>query len=99
MFNRKNRIRGKGIFLCGYLLMKSIAKIFIAFLIFFWIFIGWPGIQPAQAAQVTFQAAGAGFAIATTANLTPAYPSPLVANDVILLQVTVRNIVTTPTTP
>ena len=48
-------------------------------------------------AQVQYIAAGTGSG--TTGNPTPAYPSGLQANDLILLQVTVRDTSTTPTTP
>ena len=47
--------------------------------------------------QVTYQAAGAG--AATTGDPTPGYPAGLVANDLILLQVTVRDTSSTVTTP
>jgi hypothetical protein len=47
--------------------------------------------------QVTYQVAGTGSG--TTGNPTPAYPSGLVANDLILLQVTVRDTSNTPSTP
>jgi PKD repeat protein len=47
--------------------------------------------------QVTYVAAGT--ASGTTGNPTPAYPAGLQANDLILLQVTVRDTSTTPTTP
>ncbi|MCJ7655360.1 MAG: hypothetical protein MUO97_08715, partial [Dehalococcoidia bacterium] len=42
---------------------------------------------------------GAGTASGVTGNPTPAYPAGLQANDLILLQVTVRDTSTTPTTP
>jgi hypothetical protein len=48
-------------------------------------------------AQVTFVAAGTGSG--TTGNPTPAYPAGLQANDLLLLQVTVNDSATTPTTP
>jgi hypothetical protein len=48
--------------------------------------------------QVAFVAAGTGDGT-TSGNPTPAYPSGLQANDLILLQVTVRDTSTTPTTP
>jgi hypothetical protein len=51
---------------------------------------------PVQA-QVTFVSAGTGSG--TTGNPTPAYPSGLQANDLLLLQVTVNDGTTTPTTP
>ncbi|MCW4044301.1 MAG: hypothetical protein NWE94_02140, partial [Candidatus Bathyarchaeota archaeon] len=47
--------------------------------------------------QVAFKSAGAGSG--TTGNPTPSYPSGLQANDLILLQVTVRDTSNTPTTP
>lgn len=47
--------------------------------------------------QVTFQAAGTGSGV--TGNPTPSYPSGLQADDLILLQVTVRDTSNTPTTP
>ncbi|MGQ9461139.1 MAG: hypothetical protein ACUVRA_07920 [Candidatus Bathyarchaeaceae archaeon] len=47
--------------------------------------------------QVTYVSAGTGSG--TTGNPTPAYPTGLQANDLILLQVTVRDTTTTPTTP
>jgi hypothetical protein len=47
--------------------------------------------------QVTFQAAGTGSG--TTGNPTPSYPSGLQANDLILLQVTVRDTANAPTPP
>ena len=47
--------------------------------------------------QVTFQAAGGGSG--TTGNPTPSYPSGLQSDDLILLQVTVRDTANTPTTP
>jgi PKD repeat protein len=47
--------------------------------------------------QVTYVAAGAGSG--TTGNPTPSYPAGLQTNDLILLQVTVRDTTTTPTTP
>jgi hypothetical protein len=47
--------------------------------------------------QVTFQAAGDGSG--TTGNPTPNYPSGLQTNDLILLQVTVRDTTNIPTTP
>ncbi|GEM_PF-3364000 len=50
-----------------------------------------------QPSQVTYVAAGT--ASGTTGNPTPAYPSGLQANDLILLQVTVRDTTTTPTIP
>ncbi len=51
---------------------------------------------PTQA-QVTFVAAGTGSG--GTGNLAPAYPTGLQANDLLLLQVTVGDGTTTPTTP
>jgi len=47
--------------------------------------------------HVTFVSAGTGSG--TTSNPSPAYPSGLAANDLILLQVTVRDTTNTPTTP
>jgi flagellin-like protein len=47
--------------------------------------------------QVTFVSAGTGSG--TTGNPTPTYPGSLQANDLILLQVTVRDTTNTPTTP
>jgi hypothetical protein len=47
--------------------------------------------------QVTFVSAGTGSGV--TGNPIPAYPGSLQANDLILLQVTVRDTTTTPTTP
>lgn len=47
--------------------------------------------------QVTYVSAGTGSG--TTGNPTPAYPAGLQANDLVLLQVTVRDTTTTPTTP
>src|SRR3989304_5546115 len=52
--------------------------------------------QP-MAAQVTYQNAGTGSG--TTANPTPAYPTGLASGGLIVLQVTVRDTVTTPSTP
>jgi hypothetical protein len=52
--------------------------------------------------QVTFVAAGAGAATATTpttANILVPYPTGLQANDLLLLQTTVRDLVSSPTTP
>ena len=83
-------------------------KISIVFLIVFsWIFSGFPRIwqnppippkiQEARAAQVTFQAAGTGAASIT--NPAPGYPSNLVSGYLILLQVLVWDLTTTPTTP
>jgi hypothetical protein len=46
---------------------------------------------------VTFVSAGTGFGV--TGNPTPAYPTGLQAKDLILLQVTVRDLTNTPTTP
>ncbi len=51
----------------------------------------------ATAINVTFVGAGSGSG--TTGNPTPSYPTGLQANDLILLQVTVRDTVTTPTIP
>jgi uncharacterized protein (UPF0333 family) len=48
-------------------------------------------------AQVTFVSAGTGSGV--TGNPTPGYPSGMQSGDLILLQVTVRNTATTPTTP
>ena len=53
--------------------------------------------EGASYVQVTFVAAGTGSGV--TGNPTPAYPSGLQADDLIILQVTVRNTATTPTTP
>ena len=47
--------------------------------------------------QVTYVSAGTGSG--TTGNPTPTYPTGLQANDLIILQVTVRDTTTTPTTP
>jgi len=48
-------------------------------------------------AQVTFVSAGTGSG--TTGNPTPGYPTNMQSGDLILLQVTVRDTTTTPTTP
>lgn len=48
-------------------------------------------------AQVTYQAAGTGSQ--AYGNLTPAYPTGLAANDLILLHVALNNLTSTPTTP
>jgi hypothetical protein len=50
-----------------------------------------------SAAQATFVSAGTGSG--TTGNPTPGYPSGMQSGDLILLQVTVRNTITNPTTP
>jgi hypothetical protein len=50
-----------------------------------------------KTAPVTFQAAGTGSG--TTGNPTPSYPVGLLQNDLILLQITVRDTTNTPTTP
>jgi flagellin-like protein len=53
----------------------------------------------AAQAQVTYVSAGTGTGQTGGNDLTPAYPSGLQANDLILLQVVVRDTSTTPTTP
>ncbi|MFZ2603151.1 MAG: hypothetical protein WAX79_04020, partial [Candidatus Omnitrophota bacterium] len=63
--------------------MKSIAKIFIAFLIFFWIFIGWPWIKQAQAA-ITYVASSAHVVNGTTATLTISKPTGTAENDIMI---------------
>jgi PKD repeat protein len=54
-------------------------------------------IATSEPSQVTYVADGTGSG--TTGNPTPAYPPGLQANDLILLQVTVRDTSNTPTTP
>lgn len=54
--------------------MKTISKIFIALLIFFWMFSGWPWIKQAQAAAPTYQAVGTAVG-GTGAGLAPAWPA------------------------
>src|SRR4030066_573591 len=72
--------------------MKIFKLVFFSILCAFLIFVTQP-----MAAQVTYQNAGTGSG--TTANPTPAYPTGLVSGDLIVLQVTVRDIATTPSTP
>jgi len=56
---------------------------------------GGPGTVPPE--QVTYVSAGAGSGVA--GDVTPAYPASMIASDLMILQVTVRNLTDTPTTP
>jgi len=74
----------------------SISKIFIALLIFSWVFSGWPWIKQAQAAAPTFQAAGTKQSGAGV--LTVAWPTHQ-TDDIALLFVETPNEAVTLTTP